>query len=280
MSVERARIDPPAVPANKYALPRSSLRFMPRLAREEDHPTAWEFPAWLAGGGDAPPWLSELRELYADPVSFPASISPPAGLLLHALVLNLSPCVAVETGSFVGASTLWIAGALEERSTTSASGAPGGAPRRAVLHCFDDFGPIEPGPWRQRGFEGDRQSLVRARLRRAGVDGFVVLHRGDTGTRLVAARDELRSAGGVDFALLDADHTIAGVTRDLWALEPVLNTGGYLVLHDTIPEQCGGHLGPRHVVDRINEIAQGLYECCELHLAPLNYGLAVLRRIG
>lgn len=276
MSGERANIDPPTVPAHKYALPRSSLRFMPRLAREEDHPTGWRFPAWLEGASDAPPWLAELRGLYADPISFPASISPQAGLLLHGLALNLSPRVAVETGSFVGASTLWLAGAMEESSGLDARDAP----RGPTLHCFDDFGPIEPGPWRQRGFEGDRLALVSARLRRAGVADRVVLHRGDTGTRLLEARDALRDAGGVDFALLDADHTIAGVTRDLWALEPVLNTGGYVVLHDTIPEQCGGHLGPRHVVDRINTIAQGLYECCELHLAPLNYGLAVLRRIG
>ena len=84
----------------------------------------------------------------------------------------------------------------------------------------------------------------------------------------------------MDLALLDGDHTLQGATRDLWALEPVLNTGGYILLHDTYPEQCGDHQGPRHVVDRINEVAQGLYERCELHLAPLNYGLAVLRRIG
>lgn len=153
-------------------------------------------------------------------------------------------------------------------------------PPPSVLHAFDEFGPIGPAPWRAATFEGDRHALVRGRLERAGLAGRVVLHPGDSGTELVAAREELKRAGGADFALLDGDHSVEGVTRDFWALEPVLNTGGYVVLHDTIPEQCGDHKGPRHVVDRVNEIGQGLYERCELYLSPLNYGLAVLRRIG
>ncbi|MFM9997165.1 MAG: O-methyltransferase [Phycisphaerales bacterium] len=278
---ERARIDSPPVPANKYALPRASLRFLPRLERESDHPTAWEFPSVLC---DEPAWLAELRRLYADPLCFPASLSPQAGLLLHALVLNVRPRVVVETGSFLGASTLWMGGAIAESSklkaqrSSQAREAPAGL--SPSLHCFDDFGPIKPGPWRGGGFEGDRLSLVRERVARAGLGERVTLYRGDSATELVRARDGLKQLGGVDVAFLDGDHTVEGATRDLWAVEPVLNTGGYVVLHDTLPEQCGGHAGPRHVVDRINAITQGLYEACELHLAPLNYGLAVLRRIG
>lgn len=288
---ERTRIDPPPVPANKYALPRQALRFMPRLERESDHPTTWEFPSVLC---DEPAWLAELRRLYADPLCFPASLSPQAGLLLHALVLNLRPRVVVETGSFLGASTLWIAGAMgassELKYHSSDEGDQAGRAVRArvhpppespaSLHCFDDFGPIKPGPWRVSGFDGDRLALVRERVVRAGFAERVTLYRGDSATELVRARDGLKQLGGVDVAFLDGDHTVEGATRDLWAVEPVLNTGGYVILHDTLPEQCGGHEGPRHVVDRINAIAQGLYEACELYLAPLNYGLAVLRRIG
>ncbi len=268
--VERARIEPPAVPRNKYALPRSSLRFMPRLEKLQEHPTSWSLPGLLADGSDAA-WIRELRSIYADPIAFPASVSPQCGLLLHALVMNLRPRIAVETGSFIGASTIWIAAAMESAPTAGA---------RPVLHTFDEFGPVKPGAWRQDGFEGDRLALVRERLDRAGLADRVVLHRGDSASELLNGREALRQAGGVDFALLDGDHSIAGATRDLWAVEPVLNTGGYVVVHDTIPEQCGEHPGPRHIVDRINEIAQGLYERCELYLSPLNYGLAVLRRIG
>ncbi len=290
-----ARIDAPAVPRNKYALPRGSLRFMPRLERPQDHPEAWDFPGLLAGS-DAP-WVRELRALYAEPIAFPASISPEAGLLLHSLVLNLRPRVAVETGTFVGASTIWIAAALGQgsgvrsqesgiRGQVSAEDSDPPSLRHPVtqslpvLHTFDEFGPIAPAQWRAAAFEGDRRALVTERLERAGLADRVILHAGDSGTGLLAVREELRHVGGVDFALLDGDHSVEGVTRDLWALEPVLNTGGYIILHDTIPEQCGDYPGPRHVVDHVNEIAQGLYEKCEVHLAPLNYGLAVLRRIG
>ena len=259
----RTPVLPPAVPANKFALPRTSLRFMPRLERESDHPRAWEFPAYLSDPDT--PWLRELRDLYTQSVAFPASISPQSGLLLHALVLNLRPRVAVETGTFLGASTLWMASAL----TTNAR-----------LFSFDDFGPIAPGPWRESQLHTDRVAVVRDRLARAGLADRVQLTAGDSASGLCAGRDRLRERGGVDLALLDGDHTVEGATRDLWSLEPVLNTGGYILLHDTYPEQGGNHEGPRHVVNRINEISQGLYERCELHLAPLNYGLAVLRRVG
>jgi predicted O-methyltransferase YrrM len=268
----RARIDPPEVPRNKYALPRGSLRFMPRLERPQDHPEAWHFPGFLSGS-DAP-WVRELRALYAEPIAFPASISPEAGLLLHSLVLNLRPRVAVETGTFVGASTIWIAGALEESAKRKSQSADeteaARLPAPPFLHAFDEFGPIAPAAWRTAAFDGDRRAIVKERLERAGLADRVVLHAGDSGTLLLTARDDLKGAGGVDFALLDADHSVEGVTRDLWALEPVLNTGGYIILHDTIPEQCGDYPGPRHVVDHVNEIAQGLYEKCEVHLAPLN----------
>lgn len=258
----RAEIAPPPLPANKYALPPASLRFMPRLEDIARHPTAWSWPGALSDT----PWVRELRRLYDEPLAFPASMSPQCGLMLHGIILNLRPRVVVEVGSFVGASTLWIAGALRE---------VGGQ-----LHAFDDFGPVAAGPWRDAGFEGDRLELVRARVARAGLEDLVSFHPGDSATRLVGMREHLRALGGVDVAFIDGDHGIAGATRDFWAVEPVLNTGGYVLLHDTIPDQCGGHLGPRHVLDRANQIGQGLYERCELHLSPLNYGFGILRRIG
>ncbi|QYU68566.1 hypothetical protein J4558_27910 [Leptolyngbya sp. 15MV] len=59
----------------------------------------------------------------------------------------------------------------------------------------------------------------------------------------------------------------------------MLNTGGYVVLHDIFPEQCS-HEGPRHLLDHVMSVAAGLYEVCEVYTAPLNYGMAVLRRVG
>ncbi len=289
MAQSPPEIGSPSPPARKYAIPRRLLEFHPRLEREEDHPGAWTFPAYLDDPRVA--WLRELKALYESPLAFPASISPQAGWLLHGLVANLRPRVVVEVGAFLGASTLWMASALVEtaRGFTGAmyleSEEPGGgeAPAGAgtgVIHVFDDFGPVREGPWREAELDEDREAIVRACLERAGVGSIVHLHKGLSQATLPAARDALRAAGGVDLALLDGDHTIAGVWADLDALEPVLNTGGYVLLHDTYPEQCGEHQGPRHVIDHLNTRATGLYEKCELHLAPLNYGLAILRRIG
>ncbi|MCC6660034.1 MAG: class I SAM-dependent methyltransferase [Phycisphaerales bacterium] len=260
---ERAAIVAPAIPRNKYALPPVSLRFMPRLADIAEHPAAWAWP----GAQSDRPWVNELRRLYEEPLSFPASMSPQCGLLLHSLILNMRPRVTVEVGSFIGASTLWIAGALRECPVSQ-------------LQTFDDFGPVAAGPWRETGFGGDRLDVVRQRVARAGLADLVSFHPGDSGTRLLGMREHLRALGGVDAAFIDGDHSIAGATRDFWAIEPVLNTGGYVMLHDTIPDQCGGHEGPRYVLDRANEIGQGLYERCDLHLSPLNYGFGILRRIG
>ena len=92
-------------------------------------------------------------------------------------------------------------------------------------------------------------------------------------------RGELEAAGGVQLAFIDGDHTPAGVLRDFRAIEPVLNTGGYVLLHDTIPAQCT-HAGPRRLLDTIDKVGAGRYERMDLYSAPLNYGLGLLRRIG
>jgi cephalosporin hydroxylase len=232
-------------------------------------------------------------------MAFPASISPEAGLMLFSLVRNIRPRVVVEVGTFIGVSTLWIAAALEEAAADPGR-APG--PVQGVIHCFDDLGPMAKGPWREAEMTGRREPVVAESIRRAGLSHRVVLHPGDSSTEIRKFRDQLRgtvdpfasawgqpfvgraagdaAVGGVDLALIDGDHTVDGVLQDLWAVEPVINPGGYILLHDTFPEQCGDHQGPRHILDHIAGVAQGVYEVCELYTAPLNYGMALLRRVG
>jgi predicted O-methyltransferase YrrM len=275
------------MPARRVYLSRENYRFFPRLGDIAQHPTGWAFPEHL---NTQVPWVAALRDVYAWPVSFPASISPEAGMLLHALVRNIRPRTALEIGSFVGASTIWIAAALQ-----AADSDPGQAPvrdgqARGILHCFDDFGPVAAGPWRESELAANRVPIIQESLRRAGLLDRVILHPGDSGPTIRAFRDQLRGpespweakpyTGGIDFALIDGDHEIAGALEDLWAIEPVLNTGGYVLFHDTFPEQCGDHFGPRHILDHLRLIAQGLYEVCEIYTAPLNYGMALLRRVG
>lgn len=250
--------------------PGPSLEHYPRPPRV--HPTKWGWPAYLDSGR---PWLQSLRELYATPLSFPDSISPEAGLLVHALVRNIQPRVVVEVGAFAGISAHWIAGALLE----FAEGQPADLSAAPRLHVFDLFDPIRKGPWREAELLEDRAEWILGRLRRAGLDHLVMLHRGDSGTMISRMRAELEAAGGVQLAFIDGDHTPAGVLRDFRAIEPVLNTGGYVLLHDTIPAQCT-HAGPRKLLDTIDEVGAGRYERMDLYSAPLNYGLGLLRRIG
>lgn len=257
-------IPAPDVPEPKRPIANPELRHYPKLVGE--HPRRWHFPAYLAN--DSVPWLRSLRDLYENPLAFPASLSPEAGLMLHALVRNTRPRTAVEVGTFVSVSTHWIASALKENGNG------------ATLHCFDDFGPIRKGAWRDAEMLSGREEWVKDRLDRAGLLDRCRLYPGNSPHRLREQREALGAAGGVDLAFIDGDHGVYGAVQDFWAVEPVLNTGAYVVFHDIFPDQCGGHNGPREILDRINQIGAGLYEKLELYLSPLNYGMGVLRRIG
>lgn len=250
-------------PLKRAEVARDKLGHFPRL--RGDHPKAWAFPDYL----DSPSsrWLQSLKEMYAMPISFPASVSPEAGLMLHGLVRNLRPRVVLEVGTFLSVSTHWMASAMQ-------------AGEGGVVHCFDDFGPVHRGPWRDAEMLEGRLDWVRDRLGRAGLLDMVRFHPGDSAAQIALAREELAAAGGVDFAYIDGDHSVEGMTRDLWAVEPVLNTGGYVMVHDIYPDQCGGHEGPRHVLDRVATIGAGVYEKVELYTAPLNYGMGLMRRVG
>ncbi len=280
-------------PEARSQMGREQLQFFPRLARIEDHPTAWRFPSYLDA---SQPWVAMLRDLYASPLAFPASISPEMGLFLHGLVRNVRPRTVVEVGTFLGASTIWMASALAEGESDPPQSPLAVGQRRGVIHCFDDFGPITAGPWRTAELtDRPRIEVVREHLVRARVADRVVLHQGDSSVHIARLAAELRSglqaglsAGdaerpaanrGVDLAFIDGDHTVAGVLKDFGAVEPILNTGGYVVLHDIYPDQCGED-GPRHLLDTLHSTTAGWYEACEVYTSPLNYGMAVLRRVA
>lgn len=254
----------PHVPANKSARPRAQLQYLPQMHVAE-HPTSWQFPAYL----DNPScrWLQQLKAMYAMPISFPASLSPEAGLLVHSLIRNIRPRVVIETGTFVGMSTIWIAAALAENGD-------GGE-----IHTFDDFGPINKGPWRDVEMREGRLEFVASMIAKAGLARHVVIHPGNSSFEIRAAQEEFKAAGGVQFAFLDADHGVVGSWQDMWATEPVLNTGGFVLFHDTFPEFCSWE-GGRHVLDNLNTKGVGLYEKVDMYLSPMNYGLGLIRRIG
>lgn len=247
--------------------PRDDLAHFPsRQLRDvrPEHLRPWPFPAFL----DHPScrWLQALKRIYADPLSFPASVSPEAGLLLHALVRNHQPRVVVETGTFIGISTIWMAAALAE------------LPEPGTLHSIDWFSPVEPGPWRTARHDGSTLPLVESHLCDAGVSDRVRLHQGPT-VQTLHALSRTGQLPRVQLAFLDADHSEHGLWDELRALEPILDTGGLVIIRDSFPDLTGLD-GPRRVLDAVNEKAVGGYQALDLCLAPVNYGFGLLRRIA
>lgn len=212
------------------------------------------------------PWARQLRELYAHPFGWPGSIVPEGGMLLQLLIRNIRPKVIVETGTFLGVSTIWLASALR---------AIGGG----SLHTYDLFRAFDEWTEEEKAAYTPMRPHVERHLSAAGLADLVILHEGDTRVTIAESRDELRAAGGVQFAFLDGDHSAEGVLADLRALEPVLQVGGFVLLHDTFPEVCSRE-GPRWLLDHLDTVSSARYQVVDLYLAQLNYGLAVLRRIG
>lgn len=228
----------------------------------------WPVPPDLANRTER--WARVLAEMHTRPASWPACVSPETGMLIHALVRNLRPRVVVETGTCHGASMLWIAAAMQMSASEGAE--PG------VIHTFDNYLPPRAEWLANMPLYKDRETKVRRRFERCGFGAMIRIHVGDSASNVAAARPELDRAGGVQLAFIDGDHTDAGVQRDFVAVEPSLNLGGYVLLHDVFPSICNWS-GPRKLADRINTFAAGKYQMCDIYTAPLNYGVTVLRRV-
>jgi predicted O-methyltransferase YrrM len=241
---------------------RTRERFFP-VGRHEP----WVIPPDLAARTEA--WARTLVGVYSEHSCWPGSIAPEAGQMLHTLVLNIRPRTIVETGTFMGVSSIWMASAL--RRVHEGSGG------RAVLHAFDLFG-INPDDVAGTAESSrERLSQVRARFASAGVADLIEIHQGDSAAQIRANAPALER--GVELAYIDGDHSERGVTADLHAVEPYLPVGGYVVLHDTFPEVCS-QPGPRWLIDNLGWVSKYRYQVCELYTAQTNYGLALMRRVG
>jgi predicted O-methyltransferase YrrM len=274
-------------PKAQITAPRPGRVGEPRQHPDHPHRPHTPIRAWsmVEGLDPATPWARELAAHYADSASFPGSISPQAGMLLHALTLNQQPKVAVEVGSFLGASTLWIASALESNALNPTALNP-----NATVHAVDRFALSRRFAARRPDVPRDIEAAFRQRLSRANLTDRVKVHVGDSPRLLANLRRELLGQGGVDLAFIDGDHTIPGVVRDFWAIEPALAPGALVVFHDTEPSS--GHEGPRFLIDALRKGALGAgglgagglsagsrFEITELPIAPLDFGIAIARKL-
>lgn len=243
---------------------RTRQRFFP-VGRHEP----WVIPPDLAARPES--WARTLVGIYSDRSCWPGSIAPEAGMLLHMLVRNIRPRTIVETGTFMGVSSIWLASALRLANPgEDASASP-------AFHAFDLFGINPSDPAGSADYSRERLAQVRARFESAGVADLIQIHQGDSAAQIRASGPALER--GVEFAYIDGDHSERGVTADLHAVEPFLPVGAYVVLHDTFPEVCS-QPGPRWLIDHLASVSTFRYQVCELYTAQTNYGLAVLRRIA
>lgn len=219
-------------------------------------------PEWLEGC--SAPWAVTLTSRYREPYVYPTALSPTQGDLLRTLVANIAPRTAVEIGSYVGISTLWLAAGLDQ----------GGS--NGLLHAIDLFGELWPFPPYRYAYVPDLLHLARESARAAQLDQHIRFHQGDSqevGKRLGALLD-----GPIDFLYIDGDHTAAGCLADFLLYYPHVAVGGYIAFHDINPAHCGC-TGPRQVLDAVVKPSPTL-ALVELPTTPENYGIALVRKLG
>ena len=221
--------------------------------------------AGLAPVGNPLPFINaEITRLETSRKSgFPASIRPEIGRFLYALTRMIRPGVCVETGTFIGYSSLCIAQALEDNG-------------EGHLHAFDLFlegvcdmpcfpEPVETG-----------LVVVQEHTRAAGLTHRITFHKGDSAENLLAA---VREFGPPDLAFIDGDHTVAGCWRDFAAIQECLKVGAVVVLHDTQPVNSGWE-GPYDLLKRLHkEPWGGSYGILNLP-TPEGYGVGVIQKTG
>jgi predicted O-methyltransferase YrrM len=136
----------------------------------------------------------------------PTHLTDEEKIALYRTVLQLPPhCIALEVGSYLGASASIIDSAVRRRN--------------GQLHCVDT--------WQNQAMdepERDTWAEFEANMRRLGA--AIVPHRGFSVD--VARTLSLR----LDFLFVDGDHSEEAVEADLAAWLPKLKPGGIVALHD------------------------------------------------
>ena len=210
----------------------------------------------------AKPLNASIDALERDPRSFPGSIYPEIGRLLYSLVRCTRPQTIVETGCFVGYSTLCLAQAAEENG--------GGH-----VHSFDVFLPRPGYVSPVIGLCEDPLQAARAHLESANLSSRVTLHKGVSYESIPEAF-AAESQPTVDFAFIDGDHTLQGALKDWNAVEPLIKPGGLIMFHDTEPHVCQW-LGPRCLLEHLPNDANRNFHWVGLP-SPEGVGVAIVQK--
>jgi predicted O-methyltransferase YrrM len=153
-------------------------------------------------------------------------VNPGDRRALYHLIAHFKPGRILEIGTHVGASTLYLASAIQRF-------VEGGT--LTTVDVLDVNGP--KGAWRSLGLPLPPAGY----LSRLGLDGIV---------RFVnqPALDALKDEAQYDFVFLDGDHSATAVYREISASLRNLNPNGVILLHDFYPD--GKPLNPDGLADR------------------------------
>lgn len=191
-----------------------------------------------------------------------ASIHPSIGHFIYCLVRYFRPVVAIETGSYIGYSSLCIAHALKDNN-------------HGHLHAYDLF---EKDMDLHSPFievRSDILTTVRQHARQAGLDEWITYHKGDSSTLLKCYFEE-HPEQRIDFAFIDGDHSINGCLKDWIVTEEHLSDKGIVVIHDINPSISNWY-GPRYLVEGLRVEDPEGFDIIKLP-TPDNTGLALIKR--
>lgn len=218
----------------------------------------YHIPSFFQGQPEA--WLHELNTVYESPDACPACLSPEQGQLIRALILNIAPRHIVEIGTFIGVSTIWMAGALEEI---------GGESAISSIDLFQDILPFQSSNFI---YIDKPLKRLKDRLDRIGLRHRVNFFKGNS-VQIGSNYARLINKP-IDFLYIDGDHTVPGCLTDFNLYEPHVVDGGFILLHDIYP--FSGWDGPRYVLDNVIPQRPDL-SVVELPTRP-NFGIAIIRK--
>lgn len=145
--------------------------------------------------------------------SAPVLMTWPERVVLYGLIFGLRPQRCLEIGTNMGGSALIIGAALDDIGA-------------GQLVCVDSEPQVEPEHWQQLAH---RAKLI-------------------TGMSPQVLPQTVVAAGGLfDFALIDGDHELPGVIRDIEGVLPLLANDAYMIFHDA------HYYGVADAIDRMLE---------------------------
>jgi predicted O-methyltransferase YrrM len=141
---------------------------------------------------------------HAEPTRFgtihdaPVHMLPPERVLLYSMIFGVRPTRCLEIGTLHGGSAMITVAALDDLGD-------------GRLVCIDPEPQVTPEVW-------------------AGLEHRATLLQG-TSPEILPEAQEL-AGGPFEIALIDGDHSHAGVVRDVVGVMDVLVDGGYMLMHD------------------------------------------------